>query len=183
MNKFIAITNRTLYKIDYFEQIEKIADKRPESIILREKDLDICEYDEYAGKVFDICKEKNVELYIHTYVDIAKKYGIKNIHLPVHKLIECRGELKFFDNVSVSCHSEQDVLLAVDNGATRIILGTIFETACKVGLKGKGTDFLKEICEMTTLPVYAIGGVNETNIDAVLAAGARGGCMMSGFVN
>ena len=33
-----------------------------------------------------------------------------------------------FEEISVSCHSLEDVNIAVKNGATQIILGTIFET-------------------------------------------------------
>ena len=71
---------------------------------------------------------------------------------------------------------------AVALGADQIILGTIFETACKKGLRGKGLSFVSEICSACPLPVYAIGGIKESNIEAVIAAGARGGCMMSGYM-
>ena len=47
-----------------------------------------------------------------------------------------------FQEISVSCHSMEDMNIAVKNGATQIILGTIFETECKKGLKGKGLGFV-----------------------------------------
>ena len=71
---------------------------------------------------------------------------------------------------------------AVALGADRIILGTIFETQCKKGLRGRGLSFVEEICTVCPIPVFAIGGIKETNIEAVIAAGAAGGCMMSGFM-
>ena len=42
--------------------------------------------------------------------------------------------------------------------------------------------FVKEICEACPVPVYAIGGIRETNLGDVMAAGAAGGCMMSGYM-
>jgi thiamine-phosphate pyrophosphorylase len=71
---------------------------------------------------------------------------------------------------------------AVAAGADRIILGTIFQTECKKGLRGRGLSFVKEICEACPVPVYAIGGIKETNLGDVMAAGAAGGCMMSGYM-
>lgn len=107
--------------------------------------------------------------------------------MPVNLLTEMnlaeRTELKTcFDNISVSCHSKEDVRNAEKYGAAQIILGTIFETDCKKGLKGKGLEFVREICADCRLPVYAIGGMNEERIRVVMEAGAAGGCMMSGFM-
>ncbi|MEE1164464.1 MAG: thiamine phosphate synthase, partial [Lachnospiraceae bacterium] len=84
--------------------------------------------------------------------------------------------------LSTTSHSMEDMLQAVSLGADRILLGTIFETECKKGLRGKGLAFVQEICAACPVPVYAIGGIKESNIDAVMAAGAAGGCMMSGYM-
>ena len=76
----------------------------------------------------------------------------------------------------------EDMEEAVKLGATQIVLGTIFETDCKKGLKGKGLEFVKKICEKCPVPVYAIGGINIERLPLVMEAGAAGGCMMSGFM-
>jgi len=34
----------------------------------------------------------------------------------------------------------------------------------------------------SSVPVYAIGGVNEERLPEILSTGAAGGCMMSGFM-
>ena len=64
-----------------------------------------------------------------------------------------------------------------------LLLGTIFETECKKGLKGKGLLFVREVCDYCrsygNIPVFAIGGITPDNIEDVKKAGARGGCMMS----
>ena len=95
---------------------------------------------------------------------------------------ERRNLRKDFQEISVSCHSMKDMKTAVKNGATQIILGTIFETECKKGLKGKGLEFVREICKACPVPVYAIGGINMERLPHVMDAGAAGGCMMSGFM-
>jgi thiamine-phosphate pyrophosphorylase len=82
--------------------------------------------------------------------------------------------------VSVSCHSLEEAKAA--RGADMIILGTIFETDCKKGLKGKGLDFLREVCAAVSVPVYAIGGITPHRLPEIKKAGAAGGCMMSYFM-
>ena len=82
----------------------------------------------------------------------------------------------------MSCHSLKDVEQAISLGATRIVLGNIFETPCKQGVSGKGLDFLSKICKSSSVPVFAIGGITLDNLYDVIEAGAQGGCMMSGFM-
>ena len=97
----------------------------------------------------------------------------------------CAGKPRLqdlFDEISVSCHSMEDVQRAVAGGATQIVLGTIFETECKRGLKGRGLDFVREVTAACPIPVYAIGGITLERIPLVQHAGAAGGCMMSGFM-
>lgn len=180
--KLIAITNRTLCSSDYFEQIARIASVHPRAMILREKDLSEAEYEEYARQVQSICEEYGVPLFIHTYDEVALRLACRRIHLSISALQKRKDVLNQFDEISVSCHSEEDVAIALEAGATQIILGTIFETECKKGLKGRGLEFVAEVTKKCPVPIYAIGGIKETNIDSVVAAGAAGGCMMSGFM-
>ena len=180
--KLIVITNRHLCGGDFAAQIEKVCALNPDSLVLREKDLSGGEYEALALQISKICEKHGVPFYIHSHIDIAVKHGFKNIHLSVPALREYESSLCGFDNISVSCHSEEDVKLAQQAGATRIILGTVFETDCKPGLEGRGLSFVREICGKTALPVYAIGGITPQNLGSVIEAGAAGGCMMSGFM-
>lgn len=180
----IVITDRKLVSGDFISQIRKAVSLHPYALILREKDLNDDEYTELSVKVKKICDENYVRFFFHSRADLAIKHGYKNIHLsiPALKEIADTGKLSFFNSVSVSCHSEEDVRFSEKCGATQIVLGTIFETDCKKGLKRKGTEFVRKICQITDLPVYAIGGINPDNLENVMKSGARGGCMMSGFM-
>ncbi len=178
----IAVTDRTLCSGGFEEQIKKVVRLRPRALILRERDLSDEEYEALAERVQEICRLEGVPFYVHARVETARKIKCKNLHLPfpvLRSLGECPRD---FESVSVSCHSMEDMREAVSAGADRIILGTIFETQCKKGLRGKGLSFVKEICDACPVPVYAIGGIKESNIGDVMAAGASGGCMMSGFM-
>ena len=84
--------------------------------------------------------------------------------------------------IGTSCHSVEDAIEAQALGAGYIIAGHIFETECKKGLAGRGTDFLKEICNTVKLPVYAIGGISADNAAECIKAGSDGICLMSSFM-
>lgn len=187
-SKYIAVTCRSLAESyeSYFRQIEKIASLHPYALILREKELSDDEYFSYAVRVRAICDEYDVMLFIHSHIDAARMLGCRNVHLSYSDFCDAcnaAGVLDGFSNVSVSCHSIDEVQNAAMLGASQIVLGNIFETDCKKGLPGKGLDFLKEACLAGSgVPVYAIGGISPANIGDVLKAGAAGGCMMSGFM-
>lgn len=183
----IVITNRALVQGDFLKQMQKVIQLHPHAVILRENDLSDEEYEVLAEKILGLCNEEKVACFLHSRISVAHRLGCKRIHLSIPSL-EAMEEEKYsqlkkeFQEISVSCHSMEDVEMAVKNGATQIILGTIFETECKKGLKGKGLEFVREICKACPLPVYAIGGINMERLQMVMEAGAAGGCMMSGFM-
>ena len=183
----IAITNRALVEGDFLEQMQKVIRLHPHAVIVREKDLPDDAYEALAEKILGLCDEEGVRCFLHSRIAIARKLGCRRIHLSIPALgamseAERIRLQRDFAEISVSCHSLEDVDIAVKNGATQIILGTIFETECKKGLKGKGTGFVEAICKSCPLPVYAIGGISLERLPQVRKAGAAGGCMMSGFM-
>lgn len=183
----IVITNRHLVQGDFLKQLEKVTKLHPHALILREKDLTDDAYESLAKKVFDLCKREDITFFLHTKIEIARKIGCQNIHLSIPVLkglseTEKKALTEDFCEISISCHSMEDVEIAMAGGATQIILGTIFETECKKGVLGKGVEFVREICQKCPLPVYAIGGMNLQRLSLVIDAGAAGCCMMSGFM-
>lgn len=50
------------------------------------------------------------------------------------------------------------------------------------GTTGKRSYILQNICENVSIPVYAIGGISNENINDVRQTGAAGACIMSGFM-
>lgn len=183
----IVITNRHLVQGDFLKQLEKVTKLHPHALILREKDLTDDAYESLAKKVFDLCKREDITFFLHTKIEIARKIVCQNIHLSIPVLkglseTEKKALTEDFCEISISCHSMEDVEIAMAGGATQIILGTIFETECKKGVLGKGVEFVREICQKYPLPVYAIGGMNLQRLPLVIDAGAAGCCMMSGFM-
>lgn len=83
-----------------------------------------------------------------------------------------------------SVHSVLDAIEAEKLGASYLTAGHIFATDCKRGLPPRGTDFLKQVCEAVSIPVYAIGGIgfDDGKIDRVCECGAAGACIMSAFM-
>ena len=119
--------------------------------------------------------------------DIFKSGNYKYLHMPLNKLEELYKNhpvtykmLRFrLLGLGASCHSVEDAKLAEKLGCTYIIAGHIYNTDCKKGLDGRGTDFLKSVVDVVQIPVYAIGGITPRNYTEIKSAGASGACIMS----
>ena len=181
MSDIICVTDRRLCREDIVDRIRLLAEAGPRAVILREKDLAPAAYRGLAEQALAICAEYGVPCVLHSFADVAAELGAKALHLPLPVLRELTAEQRAaFPVLGASCHSVEEAVEAEALGCTYITAGHIFETGCKQGLPGRGLDFLREVCHAVSIPVYAIGGVSPANIAAVRAAGAAGGCSMSG---
>lgn len=179
MCNVVSVTAKPLCKDDFLQRIRKISDSEVQYIILREKYLSEQEYYSLAKEVLSVCdKEK---LIIHNFIGTAESLGIKKIHLPFSAFKELNGR-RNFDIVGTSVHSVDDAAFAQENGADYITAGNIFETDCKKGLKGKGVNFLRNVCDSVNIPVYAIGGINADTAKELKSVNRKnfaGVCVMS----
>ena len=197
MYKKICITNRLLVCEKYnikdcnseeafhklLLQIIKVCESGADSIILREKDLDEVQYEALARKAIDICKRYNVLLVLHTFIEAAKRLNHFHIHLPYASFCQMASdETHHFETVGVSTHTVKEAEFAGCQGASYVTISPVYETQCKPGVKAKGLDFLEKASNNTTIPVYALGGINEARIKECISHGASGVCMMSEYM-
>ena len=173
----ICITNRALCRRDFLDQFARIAAARPETILLRERDLDDAAYEALARRCMAVLAPFSVPLTVHARPHIARRIGAKRVHLPLALLASQPGLL-----VSCPVHSVEDVLLAQARGADRLIAGHVFQTDCKQGVPPRGLPFLRAVCAAAERPVFAIGGITPERAAQVRACGAAGGCMMSALM-
>lgn len=165
----------------YLDQIRRIVNVKPRAVVLREKDLSPEIYRKLAEEVDQICREQDQMLILNTAPAAAAQLGMRKLHLPM-SILRREGRPLDAECVGTSIHSVEEVKEAVRLGADYLFAGNIYETDCKKGLPGRGLDFLRQVCMESSVPVYAIGGVNEERLPEILSTGAAGGCMMSGFM-
>jgi thiamine-phosphate pyrophosphorylase len=175
----ICITNRKLCKDDFLDRINQIAAGKPQAIVLREKDLNLSEYEKLAVEIDKICKKNQVALIINQNIEVAVHMKHQNIQLSMDDLRKYKSEIKKFENIGASVHSVNEVEEAQKLGATYLVAGHIFLTDCKKGVAPRGLTFLKEVCDAATIPVFAIGGITKERFERILQTGAAGGCIMS----
>ena len=198
--KLNIITNRKLCENENLErQIEKIFSAYEKKIILknfeivaltlREKDLDKNEYLNLVEKIYPICQKYRIDLILHQNYDLVleDKYNVEGLHLSYNTFKSLNKNIrekliKKYKRIGVSIHSLEEAKDVENLGATYVVAGHIFETDCKKGLEPRGLNFIKELSSILTIPIFAIGGINEENSNLVLNSGAFGVCMMSSLM-
>lgn len=181
MSDIICVTNRKLCVGDFAGRIKSIAACHPGAVILREKDMDETDYEKLAAEIMKICEAEKTLCILHNFPETAEKLGCRALHMPLAALREMpSSRRRKFDVLGASCHSCEEAREAERLGCTYITAGHVFDTDCKKGIAGRGTEFLKNICESVAVPVYAIGGIDAKNIGKVRKSGATGACVMSG---
>jgi thiamine-phosphate diphosphorylase len=74
--------------------------------------------------------------------------------------------------VGCSTNNPDEARRAQADGADYISVGRLFATGSKHDTRPATLDTLRAVRAAVSLPVCAIGGINESNIDEVIAAGA-----------
>ena len=85
--------------------------------------------------------------------------------------------------LGLSTHAPEQAQRALRAGPDYIAIGPVFATDTKPGRAPVTLDYVRWAAANVTRPWFAIGGLNLTTLDAVLAAGARRVCVVSAILN
>ena len=167
---------------------KKIARNQPlSSIVNRIKycGVDIIQYRDKESKKEDILKnafllQKSLlntkcVFIINDYLDVAKLVNSDGIHLGQDDAsIEIARKVLGRDKIiGISCHNLKQALAAQKRGADYIAIGPVFATSTKPEYKPIGLNLIKKLKAKIKIPFFAVGGINQSNINKVKSFGAE----------
>lgn len=175
------ITNRSLVKSDeeYFAKIKSAIDGGLDRIILREKQLGYDELLKFGKKIMELTKGTDCKVIVNSSLEVYKEINAYGLHLPYNKFLSMKDKI---DNVGVSVHTLEEAIEVDRIGADYVLASNVYETRCKLGLEGKGVQFINNIKKNISTKVIALGGINVDNYREVYKAGADGIAIMSGII-
>lgn len=172
-----AITNRqSLKNNSLYDAVKKAISGGITILQYREKNLSPHEYLEEAIKIKELCNSHNIPFIINDNVDVAIKIDADGVHLGQDdmSLDEARKKLGPDKIIGVSAHSVNEALAAVNGGANYLGVGAMFQTSSKNNVCDTSIETLKAICNVVSVPVVAIGGINTENIPLLSGSGISG---------
>jgi thiamine-phosphate pyrophosphorylase len=149
---------------------------------LRVKALSSADFFALARRVRARTRESGCTLIVNDRVDIALACDADGVHLGQDDLPLAVGRNLVGKNkiVGVSTHDLDQARQAEAGGADYVGFGPMFATSTKdTGYAARGIDGLREIRAAIKLPIVAIGGITEANVEQVWRAGADSAAIIS----
>jgi thiamine-phosphate pyrophosphorylase len=145
---------------------------------LRVKSMPDGQFFSLAQKFVDLCKHHGSVSIINDRVDIAVASDADGVHLgqddlPLQQVRACQLKPLI---TGISTHSMAELKKAVEQNPCYVGLGSVFCTDTKQNVNVCGTAYISNAIEfLKDKPVQsvAIGGINMSNIEKVLQAGAK----------
>jgi len=145
-----------------------------EIIQLRVKALPPSDFYELARRARAETRVRGCRLIINDRADIALACDADGVHLGQDDLPLAAGrKLMGAKIVGISTHDVLQAKQAEEQGADYIGFGPLFGTATKeTGYTARGIEMLRQVRAAVKLPIVAIGGITEQNVEEVWQAGA-----------
>lgn len=158
------------------QSVEKAVRGGVSMIQLRQKNMDTPALTELAEKVKKITDRYNVPLIIDDDAAAAKMSGADGVHIGQDDIsvMEARRTVGTGGIIGVTAHTVDEAVKAEADGADYIGAGAVFDTSSKSNTTPLSIEMLGGICDSVSIPVVAIGGVNQKNAARLAGTGIAG---------
>ena len=148
---------------------------------LREKTLEEEKFLEEAKELQALCRERGVPFLVNDNVEIAREMNADGVHVGQSDMeaLDVRAILGPDKILGVSAQTVEQAVLAEKHGADYLGVGAVFPTGSKDDADDVSYDTLKAICQAVSIPVVAIGGITQQNVEKLAGSGICGVAVIS----
>jgi len=129
-----------------------------------------------ARKVKNITKKYKVKLIINDFPVLTKKINADGCHLGQSdgSIKNARSLLKKNKIIGITCHGSKKLILnAIKEKPSYIALGSFFKSKLKPRARRAKKNLVKWSKQRTSLPIVAIGGINNKNYRSLMKFGVN----------
>ncbi|BAQ65796.1 thiamine phosphate synthase [Geminocystis sp. NIES-3709] len=179
-SRFKLLDQCSLYLVtspvdNFFAVVESALKGGLKLVQYRHKDQDDLIKLKEAYKLRQLCNNYGALFIVNDRIDLAMAVNADGVHLgqtdcPVGL---ARQILGFSKIIGKSTTNPQEMAKAISDGADYIGVGPVYETPTKAGKKASGLEYVRYAQNNSTIPWFAIGGVDSNNIRDVIKSGAK----------
>ncbi len=172
---YVLVTER-LCKRPVMETVQRILDAGVDAIQLREKELADAVLLDRACEIGGLCREAGVLFFLNDRTDIAELANADGVHLGQDDIavIQARRILGGKRVVGISTHQMVEAEKALAQDPDYLAVGSIFGSPTKPQVDVAGLELIRQVRQIWSRPLLAIGGITPENAMSVLEAGATG---------
>ncbi len=146
-----------------------------ELLQLRSKLLSHEAYAALAKPVVELCHQYQTRVCLNTTPDLLTQISADGIHLTAQRLMELKDRPISNDFLlSASCHTLGEIEQANRIGVDFIVLAPVRKTTSHPAAQPLGWEIFAEWTALAAMPVYALGGMTESDIDTSRKNGGQG---------
>ncbi len=170
-----AVVDKKALQISVYGIVNRLRHSGISIIQFRDKNSSEGDVLKEALRLSKLLSKSETLFIINDYLDIAKLSLADGLHIGQKdvSIKLARKVLGAHKIIGISCHSLDQAIEAQKKGADYIGIGPIFSTPTKPEYKAVGLDLIKKVRKKIHIPFFAIGGINQDNIDDVILAGAN----------
>ena len=130
---------------------------------------------EKAHQLCQLCHQYGALFVVNDRVDLALAVDADGVHLGQHDVpvAVAREILGTHKIVGRSTTNKQELNKAIAEKADYVGVGPFYETPTKPGKAAAGSNYIDYVVAQCPIPWFAIGGIDLTNLSAVLASGGH----------
>jgi 8-oxo-dGTP diphosphatase len=169
--------------------LQKILTRGIKLIQLRLKTLNTDAIKNFIEQAYPLCKRQGASLLINSAVKNAEDFAVDGIHLTSRHLKSItkrpafpRGTSEQAHWVAASCHSLLELQHAQKIGVDFAVLAPVLTTKTHPETEPLGWEQFAKLVSKTNLPVYALGGLSESNLSMAQQAGGQGVAAIRAFL-
>lgn len=151
---------------------------------LRAKGFPASEVERLARLMLPLTRAAEVPLVINDHPKVAAAVGSEGVHVGQDDftIAETRAIVGDSCFVGKSTHSVAQAHAALAEGADYIGFGPLYATGTKPDYVPVGLDDVAAVNRLVSVPVFCIGGVDQSRLPEIIAAGARRVVAVSAFL-
>ena len=167
----------------FLAKLEQVLARGITLVQLRAKAMSPADYKALVVDVKSVCREANARLVLNADPLLALELDADGVHLNSARLMAMAERPAGIRLLGASCHTHAEVQHAGSLGADFIVASPVRKTRSHPDAIVLGFDGLRVLTELATVPVYALGGMGEADLDKAFRHGAQGIAAISGLWN
>lgn len=183
--RLYVILTESLCSRDWFETAKAALDGGADALQIREKRIHDAELFARVKRLAELCRTRDKFLIVNDRPDIAAAAGAHGVHLGQDDMpvAGARRILPAWAIVGKSTHTVEQFRQAASEAPDYLAVGPMFPSETKLQdlIAGPGT--LTEIAALTSLPIVAIGGINQYNAADLLKIAPICLCVCSAIIS
>ena len=177
MKRFLYLISPSRINQHFYKDLtEVLSSRKIKYFQLRFKKYSDSKIIKIAKKVKIITKKYKVKLIVNDSPVLAKKINADGCHIGQSdgSIKNARNLLKKNKIIGITCHNSKKLILnAIKEKPSYIALGSFFKSKLKPRTKKAKKNLVKWSRQRTSLPIVAIGGINNKNYRSLIKFGVN----------